>query len=150
MAPRISTTQLAGQVAQQGAALVTQGEALASILSLLQAGQHSTPAPVVDAVTAKPAVEPAPEPVVETPPSAADQLLAFVADKGLAFAKGGRTYQNADMLKAAVRVLKTGTPEVLAYGDGSILGKRGVSHIAMGRADDGKSVFTQFCYTPSA
>jgi hypothetical protein len=138
MATRITTAKLAETVA-------TQGEALATILQLLTQGQFATPAPIVEAVEQA-------APVVEKPtaaPSASDKLLAYVAEQGLAFAKGGRTYQDADILKAQVRVLKTGKPEVLPYkDDAGNLHKRGVTHLAIGRSDDGKATFTQFVYTP--
>jgi hypothetical protein len=137
MVSRITTTRLAEIVA-------TQGDAITEILGLLQA-QHSTPtvvAATVEATTDKPAAEPA-------KPTASDELFAFVGDKGLAFARGGRSYLTQDHLKAAVRVLKTGTPEVLPYSEGSKLTKRGVSHIAMARSEDG-TVLTQFVYTPES
>ena len=120
---------------------------LAEVVGML-GGQHATPAPVAEAVTdtAKPEATPEPQPE----PTASDKLLAYVAEQGLAFARGGRTYMDTESLKASVRVLKTGKPEILSYSDGSVLRKRGVSHIAIGRSDDGQSVFTQFCYTPEA
>jgi hypothetical protein len=129
---RITTTQLAEIVA-------TQGEALTEILGMLQA-QHSTPTAVAEAVETTPDVKPA---------TASDDLLAFVASKGLAFARGGRSYLSQDHLKAAVRVLKTGSPEVLPFDENSKLAKRGVSHIAMARNEDG-TVLTQFVYTPES
>lgn len=132
MAQRITTNALAGIVA-------TQGEAITEILGLLQA-QHSTPTAVADVVETTPEVKPV---------TASDELLAFVASKGLAFARGGRSYLTQDHLKAAVRVLKTGSPEVLPYGDDSKLAKRGVSHIAMARSEDG-TVLTQFVFTPES
>jgi hypothetical protein len=142
MAPRITNAQIQSELSE------TRG-LLAQVIGML-GGQHATPAPVVEVVEQTAPAEVTPEPTPEPEPSASDKLLAFVAEKGLAFAKGGRTYLDADMLKAQVRVLKTGKPEVLAYQDsaGKLL-KRGVTHIAIGRSDDGKSTFTQFVYSPS-
>lgn len=142
MAPRITVAQLAETVA-------TMGEAQAQILTLLTQGQHATP-PAVAEVVEQTAPLAEPEPTPEPEPSASDRLLAYVAEQGLAFARGGRTYQDADILKAQVRVLKTGKPEVLPYSDSvGNLHKRGVTHLAIGRTDDGKSTFTQFVYCPS-
>lgn len=149
MAPRITVAQLAEQQSTLAETVATIGEAQAQILTLLTQAQHATPTPVAEAVEQAAPAETTPEPQPEPELSASDKLLAFVAEKGLAFAKGGRTYQDAEILKAQVRVLRTGKSEVLAYQDSTgNLHKRGVTHLAIGRTDDGKATFTQFVYTP--
>lgn len=146
----MTTTRITN--AQIQAELTETRSLLEQAIGLFQ-GQHATPTAVAEAVAetpVAPAVEPTPEP--EAAPTASDMLLAYVAEQGLAFAKGGRTYQDQEILKAQVRVLKTGKPEVLPYKDaaGNTLGKRGVTHLAIGRTDDGKATFTQFVYTPAS
>ena len=136
MTARVTTAVLAERV--EG--LTT---AVASIVGLLQSGQaaqFSTPVAVLDA--------PAPAPVA--PVTASDTLRTFVEAKGLHFAKGGRTHLTTEALAAAVRVLKTGTPEILSVTGVGNLDKRNVTHIAIGRADDGKSVITQYVYSTPA
>lgn len=118
--------------------LTQQVEALTAIVAALaNNAQHSTPAAVVEAV--KPAAAPAVE-------SASDKLKAHVESKGLAFARGGRTVLSTEALTAAVRVLKTGTPEILPVTES--LNKRGVVGLAIGR--DGKNVITQYLFDPKA
>lgn len=130
-------------LASTNARIDTLADSVDKTLGLLQqlVGQHSTPAPVAEVAKTE---EPAP--VQE--PSASDKLLAFVAEKGIAFARGGRVELNVDAAKALVRVLKTGTPEIIQVSEVGKLGKRHISHLAIGRSGDGTSVFTQYCYTP--
>jgi hypothetical protein len=140
MTTKITVSQLADTVAGLAEAQAAQADSIGKILQLVQA-QHSTPTTVADTVAETPADE--------TPKTASDELLDYVTEQGLAFARGGRSYLTQDHLKAAVRVLKTGKPEVLPYGADSKLTKRGVSHIAMARNEDG-TVLTQFVYTPES
>lgn len=131
----------------QVASLSEQVAALIGIVTPLVQGQHATPAAVAEVVAA-PAAAPVltvvkPEPVK----TASDVLLEAVKAQGLAFARGGRTVLTTDHLTAAVRVLKTGTPEILPVKNVS-LEKRNVTHIAIGK--DGNSVITQYVYKPEA
>lgn len=84
--------------------------------------------------------------VVAKPETASDRLKAHVESAGHAFAKGGRTQWTLADLKAITEVLSTGQPTIL-----SVTGKhagRGVTGVAVGVGDDGKSVITQNVYTP--
>lgn len=100
-------------------------------------GQHATPVAVAEIVT--------PE---AKPESASDKLKAHVEASGHAFARGGRTIWTLKALQAATKVLKDGEPVILPLDGVGSYSKRGVSGLAIGRGDDGKSVLTQFVYTP--
>jgi hypothetical protein len=129
----------------QVASLTETVNALVGLVTPLVQGQHATSAPVAEAVApvSKPVTLVKAEPV-KTP---SDVLKEAVEAKGLAFARGGRTVLTTEHLTAAVRVLKTGTPEILPVSNVR-LEKRNVTHIAIGR--DGQSVITQYVYKPEA
>lgn len=80
-------------------------EEAAQVLASLDA-EKGAPAPVLALVPA-----PAPEPV--KPPTAAEVADALVAGRGFVHTTG-RVYSNAAIIEAQARVLKTGTPEVVA------------------------------------
>lgn len=123
--------------------LTEQVAALTQVVSALVAGQHSTTTTVAEAVTAAaPVVAAKPVPVK----TASDLLKEHVESKNLAFARGGRTVLTTQALEAAVRVLRTGTPEILPVSER--LEKRNVVGLAIGR--DGATVITQYVYDPSA
>lgn len=106
-------------------------QAIAAVVAqVLASGQFSTTAPVAEAV------------VVEIDP--VEELLT---QNGLRYAKGGRSYFTKEALTAAARVLKTGTPEVVAV-DRESLAKRGITHLVLFREDG--QVVSQFAYAPSA
>lgn len=126
---------------QQVADLTAVVAGLAQAVKPLVEGQHATSAPVAEAV--KPVTLVKAEPVK----TASDILKDAVEAKGLAFARGGRTVLTTEHLTAAVRVLKTGTPEILPVSNVR-LEKRNVTHIAIGK--DGNSVITQYVYKPES
>ena len=70
--------------------------------------------------------------------------------QGLAFARGGRVLLTTAMLAAAVRVLKTGTPEIIPVEGVGNLDKRSITHLAIGRSNDSQSILTQYVYTGAA
>ena len=145
MTARVSTASLLALIVEQNAKTDARLDALAAQV----AGQHSTPAPVADAVSlTKPAKAAKVEPVVVK--SASDQAYEFVQSKGLAFARGGRTLLSTEALKAAITVLKTGTPVVITQEGLGSLDKRKITGVCMFRSDDGKAVVTQYVYTPEA
>lgn len=123
------------------AALLAQATAA---LAAATAGQHATPAAVAEA--AAPVVEETAEPVVVE--TASDKLKAFVEAEGKQFARGGRTVWSLAALKTAVKVLQSGKPEIVSLDGIGSYSKRNVTGLAIGVADDGKSVLTQFVYTP--
>lgn len=127
----------------QVASLTETVNALVGLVKPLVEGQHATSAPVAEATKTKPVTLVKAEPV-KTP---SDVLKEAVEAQGLAFARGGRTVLTTEHLTAAVRVLKTGTPEILPVSNVR-LEKRNVTHIAIGR--DGASVITQYVYKPEA
>ena len=129
----------------QVASLTETVNALVGLVTPLVQGQFATATAVAETTVpaqAKPVT--LVKPVVKT---ASDVLKDAVEAKGLAFARGGRTVLTTEHLTAAVRVLKTGTPEILPVTNVS-LEKRNVTHIAIGR--DGTSVITQYVYKPEA
>jgi len=121
--------------AELAALVAQQAQAIAELR-----GQLATPAAVAEVAAA--ATE------VVKPESASDKLKAFVESNGHLFARGGRTIWTIANLKAATKVLQTGEPTILPVEGLGSLAKRGVSGIAVGRADDGKSIITQNVYTP--
>ena len=122
--------------------LTEQVAALTQTVTAL-VGQFST-ATAVAAEVATPTAAPT---LTVVPPvvTASDVLKSAVEAQGLAFARGGRTVLTTAHLTAAVRVLKTGTPEILPV-ENVRLEKRNVTHIALGR--DGDKVITQYVFTP--
>ena len=108
-------------------------------------GQHATPAAVAEATA--PAKTEKVVTLVKAEKSASDVLKEAVEAKGLAFARGGRTVLTLEHCEALVRVLKTGTPEILP-----IKATQGRTHIAIGRDGKGKTatVITQYVYTPDS
>lgn len=84
-----------------------------------------------------------------TEPTAADRLKAFTESQGLQFARGGRTIWTLQTLQSAVKVLQSGEPVVVPLDGVGNLAARGVTHLAIGRADDQQSVLTQYVYDPS-
>lgn len=122
-----------------------QNAALHARLDALTTGQHATPAPVAEATSKK---APKVEPVVVK--SASDQAYEFVQSKGLAFARGGRSTLTPEALKAAVTVLKTGTPVVITQEGLGSLDKRKIVGICLFRSDDGQAVVTQYVFRPEA
>lgn len=98
-------------------------------------GQFATTLGVAQAVAA-----PAPEVKVETP---RDRAYAHAKDKGYGFTKGGEVVVSADTLQAAARVLRTGTPEIVAAPDTDSLRKRGITHIVAYKVDDTTVAFHQ-------
>lgn len=139
-----STTTKKPTLTAQVADLTNIVHGLVGLVTPLVQGQPATSAPVVEAVG--PAAVPAPKvekAKVEHVLSASDLLKASVEAKGYAFAKGGRTVLNTEALTAAVRVLKTGTPEILP-----VKASQGRTHLAIGR--DGDTVITQYLYVPEA
>lgn len=152
MSARITTAALAETVASQGesiSALVESQKQTNALLAALVNAQHATPAAVAEAVAAPAAAAPV---VEDKPKRASDLLKEFVESKNLAFARGGRVHLTTEALQAAVRVLRTGTPEILSVtGEGvGSLDKRHVTHLAIGLSDDKKSVITQYVFTPEA
>ena len=127
----------------QVASLTETVNALVGLVKPLVEGQHATSAPVAEATKTKPVTLVKAEPV-KTP---SDMLKEAVEAQGLAFARGGRTVLTTEHLTAAVRVLKTGTPEILPVSNVR-LEKRNVTHIAIGK--DGASVITQYVYKPES
>lgn len=131
----------------QVASLTETVNALVGLVTpLVQAqaeGQHATTATVAKATKDKPVT------IVKATPvkTASDVLKEAVEAKGLAFARGGRSVLTVEHLTAAVRVLKTGTPEILPVTNVR-LEKRNVTHIAIGK--DGDTVITQYVYKPEA
>lgn len=121
---------------QQVATLSESVAALMQLVATQATGQHATPSAVAEAVA------PLAPPV--KPKTASDELKEFVEAQGLAFARGGRTRLSTDALTAAVRVLRTGTPEILPVN--AQLEKRHVVGLAIGR--DGTEVITQYLYKP--
>lgn len=85
------------------------------------AAQNSTPAPVA-------AVE-------------VDPVQALVAGRGLSFAKGGRAYLTLHAAQAVARVLKTGTPEIVAAAGEKSEERRSVTHLAVWRTEGGNVAF---------
>jgi hypothetical protein len=118
----------------QVADLSAQVAALVGIVTPLVQGQFATATAVAEATV--PAQAKPVEVKVAPVKTASDLLLDAVTAKGLAFARGGRTVLTTEHLTAAVRVLKTGTPEILPVKN-TRLEKRNVTHIAIGR--DGTS-----------
>ena len=127
----------------QVADLTATVQALVGAVTPLLQGQHATSAPVAEVTKTKPVTLVKAEPVK----TASDVLKEAVEAKGLAFARGGRTVLTTEHLTAAVRVLKTGTPEILPVANVR-LEKRNVTHIAIGK--DGASVITQYVYKPES
>jgi predicted RNA-binding protein YlqC (UPF0109 family) len=120
--------------AELAALVAEQAKAIAELR-----GQLATPAAVAEVVA----------PVVPIKPeSASDKLKAHVESNGHLFARGGRTVWTLKALQAASQVLKTGEPTIVSLDGIGSYAKRGVSGLAIGRGDDGKSVLTQFVYTP--
>lgn len=70
-----------------------------------------------------------------TPASSADKGEALVAERGLGYAKG-RVYVTTDMLEAAVRVRKTGSPEIIGS---AAVGR--TSNVLLFRTDNGQVAF---------
>lgn len=66
-----------------------------------------------------------------------DPVQALVAEKGLKFAKGGRTYLTLPAATAVARVLKTGTPEVVEAAGERSEKRRSVTHLVLFRTDEG-------------
>lgn len=87
---------------------------------------------------------------VSSEPTAADRLKAFTQSQGLQFARGGRTIWTLQTLQSAVQVLQSGEPVVVPLDGVGNLAARGVTHLAIGRTDDAKSVLTQYVYRPQA
>lgn len=121
MATRPTRAELEAQLAQTTALLA----------------QFATPAAVAEVVEAK-------------PETASDKLKAFVEAQGKSFARGGRTIWTLATLNAAVKVVKTGEAALVDVSSLGSLGKRNITSMAIGLADDGKSVITQYVYTPQA
>lgn len=109
-------------VAQVAAQVNTLAESVAQLTAVIQ-GQHATPAPVAEkVVTLVPAVDP---------------VTALVQEKGFAFAKGGRAYLTLNAATAVARVLKTGTPEIVAAADENSNKRRNVTHQVLFRTENG-------------
>lgn len=125
-------------------AVVSLAESVGRIaLAVQNAPQFSTPAAVAEAVaptTEAPKVSLVKEPVV----SPEDALLNKT---GLKRATGGHAVLSGETLVACARVLKTGTPEIVAVTRDN-LKARNVTHILVAR--DGAEVVTQYLYTPKA
>jgi hypothetical protein len=138
---RPTVAQVNDRVNQLAEAQEQTNTLLASIADRLNGAQYTTATVVAEKVAEAP---------VEAPKQASDLLKEHVESKGLAFARGGRTQLTTAHLQAAVRVLKSGKPEVLSVEGVGKLDKRHITHIAIGRADDGKSVITQYVYSPEA
>lgn len=82
-------------------------------------------------------------------PTAADRLKEFTESQGLQFARGGRTHWTLQHLQSAVQVLQSGEPALVPLNGVANLLARGVTHLAIGLADDKQSVLTQYVYDPA-
>lgn len=115
-------------MARKKAAQTVDPQAIAAVVAqVLASGNFSTPTAVVEAVEVDPVQE-------------------LLQAHGVRFAKGGRTYLSREDLIAASRVLKTGTPELVATTNESLT-KRGITHTVLFR--DGDTVVSQFAYRPT-